>query len=203
MTLSVKLLLVDDEIELIQSGKKLLELAGYDVTTAQNGEQAIEKLKEHEFDLAILDLNLPGVSGHQVMEYINHAGLNTTVLVLSGETGFDAVSQAFLLGAFDFLQKPYEYDALINSVQNALNKQELEKSFLTLRNKLERSEKLHRFMVESSPDIIFIVDKQGNFVFANNRAEDILGYSKDELIGEHYSHVVEPSCLEQASHCFF
>ncbi len=202
MTSSDKLLLVDDEKELMESGKKLLELSGYDVTTAENGEQAIEQLKAHHFDLAILDLNMPGISGHGVMEFINKEGINTAVLVISGETGFDAVSQAFQLGAFDFLQKPYEYDALIKSVQNALNKQELEKSSLSLRKKLERSEKLHRFMVESSPDIIFIVDKQGHFVFANNRAEEILGYSKDELIGEHYSHVVEPSCLEQASHCF-
>lgn len=202
MTSSDKLLLVDDERELMESGKKLLELSGYDVATAENGERAIELLKTQHFDLAILDLNMPGISGHGVMEFINEEGINTAVLVISGETGFDAVSQEFQLGAFDFLQKPYEYDALINSVQNALNKQELEKRFLTLRKKLERSEKLHRFMVESSPDIIFIVDKKGHFVFANNRAEEILGYSKDELIGEHYSHVVEPSCLEQASHCF-
>ncbi len=67
---------------------------------------------------------------------------------------------------------------------------------------MERSEKLHRLMVESSPDIIFIVDEESRFVFANNRAEDLLGYSKNELIGEHYSHIVEPSSLEQASHCF-
>lgn len=202
MTLNVKILLVDDELELLESGKKLLELSGYSVTTAQSGEQAIAALKAQEFELAILDLNMPGVSGHDVMKFINEEGINTTTIVISGETGFDAVSQAFYLGAFDFLQKPYEFDALINTVQNALDKQELEKSFLSLRKKLERSEKLHRFMVESSPDIIFIVDKQGRFVFANNRAEELLGYSKDELIGEHYSHIVEPSCLEQASYCF-
>ncbi len=57
-------------------------------------------------------------------------------------------------------------------------------------------------MVESSPDIIFIVDKQGHFVFANKGAEEVLGYSKNELIGEHYSRIVEPSCLEQATYCF-
>lgn len=202
MTSSVKLLLVDDEIRLLESGRKLLERAGFDVSTAQNGEDAIASLQSSEFDLAILDLNMPGISGHEVMEYINEEGINTSVIVISGETGFEAVSRAFHLGAFDYLQKPYEYDALINTIQNALNKQELEKSFLILRKKLERSEKLHRFMVESSPDIIFIVDKNGRFVFVNNRAEDVLGYSKDELIGEHYSHIVEPASLEQASYCF-
>ena len=123
MTLSVKILLVDDEIGLLESGRKLLELSGYDVSTAQNGKQAIDALKAHEFDLAILDLNMPGVGGHEVMKFINEEEINTTVIVISGETGFDAVSQAFYLGAFDFLQKPYEYDALINTIQNALNKQ--------------------------------------------------------------------------------
>ncbi len=57
-------------------------------------------------------------------------------------------------------------------------------------------------MVESSPDIIFIVDKEGRFVFANKRAEEVLGYSRNELIGEYYSHIVEPAYLDQAAYCF-
>lgn len=202
MTSSVKILLVDDEELLLDSGRRLLEHAGYEVSTANNGEAAIASLQDSDFDLAILDLNMPGIGGHGVMEYINDEDINTSIIVISGETGFDAVSKAFHLGAFEYLQKPYEYDALLNTIQNALNKQALEKSFLVLRKKLERSEKLHRFMVESSPDIIFIVDKEGRFVFVNNRAEDVLGYSKDELIGKHYSHIVEPASLEQASYCF-
>ena len=128
MTSSVKLLLVDDEIRLLESGRKLLERAGFDVSTAQNGEDAIASLQSSEFDLAILDLNMPGISGHEVMEYINEEGINTSVIVISGETGFEAVSRAFHLGAFDYLQKPYEYDALINTIQNALNKRSWRKA---------------------------------------------------------------------------
>ncbi len=95
MTSNAKLLLVDDEIELLNSGKKLLENAGFTVVTAQSGEQAVAILKEDEFDLAILDLNMTGISGHGVMDFINNEGINILVIVLSGETGFDVVSKAF------------------------------------------------------------------------------------------------------------
>jgi PAS domain S-box-containing protein len=106
------------------------------------------------------------------------------------------------LALLTICKNPFVFDDLLTTIEKALSKHEIEQGFLSLRKKLERSERLHRFMVESSPDIIFIVDKEGRFVFANKRAEEVLGYSKNELIGEHYSHIVEPAYLDQAAYCF-
>lgn len=150
----------------------------------------------------MLDINLADSSGLEILAFINKHAIPSAVIVVSSSTEFEVVSKAFRFGAFDYLQKPFVFNDLLNTIEKALSKHEIEKGFLSLRKKLERSERLHRFMVESSPDIIFIVDRQGHFVFANKRAEEVLGYSKNELIGEHYSRIVEPSCLEQATYCF-
>lgn len=198
------ILLVDDEPNLLRSCEELLETAGFVVTTSNGGKDALSKLSSSAtaFDLMLLDLNMPQIDGLHVMREIKQKSIDICTVVLSGETSFEWVSAAFQLGAFEYICKPYNYDGLVNTINNALQKREMEKSFLKLRKQLERSERLHRFMIESSPDIIFIVDKPGNFVFVNDRTEDLLGYKKDELIGEHYSVVMDPQSIPKAELCF-
>lgn len=202
MALSHRILIVDDEPGMLESSRALLEAADYEVAVAAGGREAMEILENQEFDLVLLDMHMPEVDGHQVMEFINDRKISVAVVVLSGETDFDSVTRAFHLGAFDYIKKPFEFDELHHTLRNAIRKQELEKSLYSLRKQLERSERLHRFMIESSPDIIFIVDKNGKFAFVNGRAEDLLNYKKDELIGAHYSTIVDPEYVERASHCF-
>ena len=197
-----KILLVDDEPGMLESSRQLLETTGYEVDIAAGGREAIARLEAKAYDLILLDMNMPDVDGHQVMKFINDKGIKVAVVVLSGETDFDSVTRAFHLGAFDYIKKPFEFDELKHTLNNAIRKQELEKSLFSLRKQLERSERLHRFMIESSPDIIFIVDKNGNFAFVNDRAEDLLNYKKNELIGAHFSTIVDPEYVERASHCF-
>ncbi len=197
-----RILLVDDEPAMLASTRALLEAVNYEVVIAQGGKAAITMLEQEGFDLVLLDMNMPDVGGHQVMEFINDKLIKVAVVVLSGEVDFDSITRAFQLGAFDYIKKPYEFDELQHTLRNALRKQELEKSLFSLRKQLERSERLHRFMIESSPDIIFIVDKNGNFAFVNDRAEELLNYKKDELIGAHFATIVEPDYVERATHCF-
>jgi diguanylate cyclase (GGDEF)-like protein/PAS domain S-box-containing protein len=199
-----RILIVDDEPNLLHSCKALLQSAGFAVSTATSGAQALAMLSETPaaWDLMLLDLNMPDQDGLSVMYELNKRNVDISVVVLSGETAFHYVSKAFQNGAFDYISKPYEVEALVNTIQNALKKRELEKGFVALRRQLERSERLHRFMIESSPDIIFIVDKGGIFRFANDRAEDLLNYKKDELIGQHYSVIVDPEYLSKAAICF-
>jgi len=202
MAIEHKILLVDDERGMLDSNKALLEAAGYQVVPALGGKEALDRLEHDEFDLVLLDMNMPEVDGPQVMEFINEKNINVAIVVLSGETSFDQVTSAFQLGAFDYIKKPFEFDELQHTLRNAIRKSELEKSLFSLRKQLERSERLYRFMIESSPDIIFIVDKNSHFAYVNDRAEDLLNYKKDELIGTHYSTIIDPEYLERASHCF-
>jgi len=199
-----RILLVDDEPALLQSCKALLEATDFVVATAPSGDRALHMLEEapRDWDLMLLDLNMPGMDGLEVMHHLENRGIDISVVVLSGESAFHWVSKAFQGGAFDYVRKPFELDDLVNTIRNALKKRELERSFHILRKQLERSERLHRFMIESSPDIIFIVDRDGRFRFINDRAEDLLGYRKDELLGEHYSLIVDPLSLQRAANLF-
>ncbi|MAY03249.1 MAG: two-component system response regulator [Gammaproteobacteria bacterium] len=202
MSENTKILIVDEDPELLASLSQQLQENAYQVFTAGDTSQAKTVLLAEDPELLVLDLMLHEMEGQDLLAFIEQQELTTSVIVISEETGFDVVSSAFRSGVFDYLQKPFELDEFLATVRYAMSKREVEQDFLSLRKKLERSEKLHRFMVESSPDIIFIVDKGGHFVFVNKRAEEALGYSKNELLGEHYSFIVEPRCLEQAAYCF-
>jgi len=199
-----RILIVDDEPALLRSCRAVLESARFEVDTATSGAEALALIEQNpqHWDLLLLDLNMPGMDGLMLMQNLQNCGIDISVVVLSGETAFHWVSKAFQRGAFDFVRKPFEYDDLVNTIRNALKKRELERSFHLLRKQLERSERMHRFMIESSPDIIFIVDAEGRFRFINDRAEDLLGYRKDELLGEHFALIVDPESLTRATACF-
>ncbi|HTR01490.1 MAG TPA: EAL domain-containing protein [Candidatus Acidoferrum sp.] len=200
------ILLVDDEPLLLQSCKLLLEVAGFAVSTATTGREALALLTSDEpspsIDLMLLDLNMPDMGGLDVLRELRNRNLEICTVVLSAEVGFESVRQSFQLGAYDYVRKPYEFDELVNKLKSTLQKREMEVSFSHLRKQLERSERLHRFMIESSPDIIFIVDRDGNFRFVNDRVQDLLAYGKEELLGQHYSIIVAPESLDKAAVCF-
>jgi DNA-binding NtrC family response regulator len=101
-----KLLLVDSDPNLIDSGKQSLERHGYQVLLAKSGEAAISMLKERQINLMVLEINLQDVNGLEVLAFISKQEIPTSVIVVSSETDFDMVSKAFRFGAFDYLQKP-------------------------------------------------------------------------------------------------
>ena len=69
-------------------------------------------------------------------------------------------------------------------------------------NQLSDSERLHRYIVNTSPDIIYILDQDGHFTFINERIESLLGFSKEEIVGKHYSFLVHRDDMEQAKYVF-
>ena len=197
MTHKGNLLLVDDELILLSSMEELLSLHGYQITIAEGGEAALEILSTQEFDLVILDLNMPRVSGHDVLRHINQNNYNLTVIVVSGETSFEAVSEALKLGAYDYLRKPYAADGLLTTIKNAVSKTQLERQNKLIQKKLTDSEKLHRYIVEHSPDMIYMLDDNGCFTYLNDRTRVLLGYDKSRLLGTPISALVHEDDLEQ------
>ena len=184
------LLLVDDELNLLLSMEELLNLHGYNTTAAHGGVAALPLLDSQSFDLIILDLNMPGVSGHDVLRHIKENQYDVTVIVVSGETSFEAVSEALKLGAYDYLRKPYAPDGLLTTIRNAVSKSQLESQNKLIQNKLSDSERLHRYIVEHSPDMIYMLDEQGCFTYLNDRTTVLLGYDAENLIGTPISKLV-------------
>lgn len=197
-----RLLLVDDEPRLLQSLRDLLSNRGFILVTANNGTEALQKLSSEVFDVVILDLRMPDISGHEVMDYMNLHQIDANVIVTSGDVGIEAAIGALRRGAYDYLRKPYPREELIKAVQNALHQRQLEAENKQIAGKLESSERIYRYLVDSSPDIIFTLDHQGRLTFVNNRIHPLLGYSAEELIGKHYADMVHTRDLERANYVF-
>jgi diguanylate cyclase (GGDEF)-like protein/PAS domain S-box-containing protein len=196
------ILIVDDDPVVLKSLKDLLAIRGIVADTAIGGREAIVCLDQKEYDLVLLDLQMPYVNGHDVMRHIKQQNMNTSIIVVSGETSFEAARDACTQGAYDFLRKPYATDELIITVNNALNEKKLEKHNKLIQSQLRESERLHRYLVNTSPDIIYILDQDGHFTFINERVETLLGYDQKELVGKHYSILVHQKDIEVARYVF-
>ena len=197
-----RILLVDDEPRLLSSLYELLRDRDYHLFTAATGSEALAHLEKTRFDLVLLDLRLPDMSGHDIMDFINQKDFDADVIVMSGEVGIDAAIGALKRGAYDYLRKPYSREELLKTVGNALQQRRLAAANLQIASQLENSEKLYRYLVDSSPDIIYTLNHEGRFTFVNDRAYQLLGFSRDDLIGKHYSILVHEEDLERARYAF-
>ena len=199
-TNDARILLTDDDPRMLDSLKSLLQIHGYQIDTAEGGQQAKEQLKKYPYDLLLLDLRMPEVTGHDVMAWMNKEKVRTMTIVVSGETSLNDISTALRQGAYDYLKKPYVPEELMATVNNAIRKKRLEDSHRSMEEQLHRSEKLHRFIVNNSPDIIFMLDHKNRFSFLNSKIENVLGYEKDELMGVSINKLVEQDDLEKLNY---
>ncbi|MEX2333806.1 MAG: EAL domain-containing protein [Pseudohongiella sp.] len=197
-----RILVVDDDQRLAESLHSLLSMRGYVVEMVFGGQAAIRKLGATVYDVVLLDLVMPDVDGHQVLQHIHSAKLNTLAIVVSGESAIDHVSQALRQGAHDYIKKPYVADELLTTISNAIRKKRLEDSHGEMQKRLTRSERLHRFLVNNSPDIIFILDHNGCFSFINNKVESLLGYTRSDLLGKPVTAIVDAEDQEKARYFF-
>lgn len=197
-----RLLLVDDEPRLLQSLHDLLAGRDFELVTAACGQEAISQLSRLQFDVVLLDLRLPDISGHAVMDFIKSTSIETHVIILSGDVEIEAAIGALKRGAYDFLRKPYRHEELINTIDHALQERDLALANERMSAQIESSEKLYRYLVNSSPDIIYTLNQEGCFTFVNERVSQLLGYAKGDLVGQHYSFLVHEDDLERAHYVF-
>ncbi|WP_375540451.1 EAL domain-containing protein [Rugamonas apoptosis] len=197
-----RLLLVDDEPRLLSSLYELLRDRDYHLVTATCGSEALAQLNKLKFDLVLLDLRLPDMSGHEIMDFINAKGIDGDVIVMSGDVGIEAAIGALKRGAYDYLRKPCSREELLKTVENALQQRKLALDNARIASKLENSEKMYRYLVDSSPDIIYTLNHEGKFTFVNDRAQQLLGFTREELIGKHYSILVHDEDQERARYVF-
>jgi diguanylate cyclase (GGDEF)-like protein/PAS domain S-box-containing protein len=199
----IEILVIDDEPKVRDSLQDILRLSGYEVVTAGNVEAAIQFINERDIGLILLDLNMPIQDGHHLLEYIDRYQLDVQVLIISGEATFSQASRSLRFNFVqEFIKKPYAVEALLHSVEMAAEKIRLKEANIKIQAQLSKSEQLHRFFVDSSPDIIYMLNDKGEFVFLNNAIAKILGFEKQEVIGKHYSDLVYQPDMEKAKYAF-
>ncbi len=112
------ILVVDDEVSILQTLKKVLSLEGYSVDVAGGHAVAREKLDKFSYDLALFDVALPDGDGVALLEHVRAANIQLPVLMMSGHATVDAAVRATKLGATDFLEKPLSTDRLLLVIEN-------------------------------------------------------------------------------------
>lgn len=115
------ILIVDDEPQLLRALKASLPAAGYEVVTAQDGEEALEKIKHEIPDLIILDLVMPGISGLDVCKQVRTFSA-VPIIVLSAKGGDQSKVTILDAGADDYVTKPFSLDELLARIRVALRR---------------------------------------------------------------------------------
>jgi diguanylate cyclase (GGDEF)-like protein/PAS domain S-box-containing protein len=197
-----RVLLIEDEPRLLRSQEALLQNLGLVLTAAATGLEAIEHLRQSRFDLVILDLGLPDIGGQEIMDFMILHQMDAHIIVTSGAPEVESVIGALKRGAYDYLRKPYAREELLKTIDKALQHRRLQEENRQIAFKLESSEQVYRNLVDCSPDIIYTLDNFGCFTFVNNRARDLLGYSREYLLGKHYSELIDDEDMERAKYVF-
>ena len=144
---NIKLLIVDDEIRFLESIAQRLEMRGFDVAKAGRGAEALEICARERFDLALIDLKMPGIDGRQLLEILKREHAHLEVVILTGHGSMESAVECTKLGAFGYLPKPYELDELIEVLKDAYHER--------LRKKFEADEvkirKLQELALGASP----------------------------------------------------
>jgi DNA-binding response OmpR family regulator len=119
-----KILIIEDELLVLESITEILQLDGYECLEAINGEEGIQIANDDAPDLIICDIQMPGLSGHEVLQNLRANPRTSTIpfIFLSALNNKDALREGMILGADDYLTKPFQPEDLINSVKTRLEK---------------------------------------------------------------------------------
>lgn len=134
-----KLLVVDDEHLIRWSLEQNLKKQGYDVVTAGSGEDALRLVREEQPDLVLLDIQLPGMSGIEVLEKIKDHDDDIVVIMVTANSGLENAVNAMRLGAFDYISKPFNLDEIAIVVKKALETSDLRQEVVRLRTETKKN----------------------------------------------------------------
>ena len=189
---NVKVLIIDDEPMIRRTIADYLSDSGYIVYEAESGSQGLEKVREYNPGVVLLDIHMPGMNGIEVLVKIKTEFPDTAVIIVSGAGKMQDAIEGLRAGAWDFITKPIEDMAVIEySVKKCLERAELiirnreyEKNLETLVQKkteaLRESEEKYRALYNNSKDGYMILDPEGTFLNANPSTLEIFGCKDEE-----------------------
>ena len=125
--------IIDDEVQICESIKLILDYEGYGVDYVNTGEAGIERLRLKDYDVLIVDIQLPGINGFEVLQQVKEINPLLNILVISAFSNIENAVKATKLGAFDFIEKPIDRDKLLISVRNAYKQSSLLKENTEMR----------------------------------------------------------------------
>jgi|CXWL01.1.fsa_nt_gi two-component system response regulator PilR (NtrC family) len=146
-----KILIVDDEPGIREVLSIMLKRAGYAITVAADGAEAIAQVERELFDLVISDMKMPGPGGLDVLRAVKETSPDTVVLLITAFASAESAVEAMKLGAFDYLAKPFEVDEVLLIVRNALEKRRLANENTLLKREIEEKAPFSYLIGKSEP----------------------------------------------------
>lgn len=133
-----KILVIDDERAIRNTLKDILEYEKYQVELAANSNQALEMVKNNEFDIILCDIKMPEMDGLELLPHLLKVQPDTPIVMISGHGNIDTAVEAIKKGAYDFIEKPLDLNRLLITIRNAMDKSTLVLETKTLRKKVEQ-----------------------------------------------------------------
>ncbi len=183
-----RVLVVDDEKRIRDACFRMLSEEGFEVEQAENGEECLKKIQDAHFDIVLLDLMMPGVSGMDALAEVKSLHPDTVVIVITGYATIEHSIEAMKKGAFDFLPKPFSPQDLRMVVSKAIE-------FLRTLQDIATEKSRMRVMINSLGDGVLITDNQKNVALANPAFLKMIICTATDVIGRPVSDIIEDPTL--------
>ncbi len=135
------ILIVDDEPTARENLERLLRTNGYETVVAADGQEALQRLSEQEFEVVLLDIRMPGLSGMDVLRRVDTDHSDTSVIMITAVAEVDAAVEAMKLGAYDWVTKPFNLDDILFRIEKARERRYLALQVRDYQNNLEEKVK--------------------------------------------------------------
>lgn len=181
-----KLMLVDDEVIITNQLEEFLNAMGYEVVAvASSGEEALQLAKSHRPELVLMDIMMPGkdrIDGITAAGQIREE-YDIPVIFITAYGGEQIIDRAKNVDPYGFIVKPFQEHELKATIEFALYRLKLERQ-------LRESEQKYRFVIDTAAEAILTIDSRSNIAFCNHAAEELYGYSNEEIAGKRFSFIV-------------
>jgi len=177
MTEKPCILIVDDDAGLRNTLSDLLKAKNYFPVTAATGKHALDMAEKHMPDVALIDLKLEDMSGLDIIRKIKGCHPGTECIIFTAYASKESAIHAVNLGAYSYVQKPYDMDQLLLVIQKAIDK-------LKRKKKLRESEEKYRSILETTSEGYWLLNSENRILEVNKSFCNILGYNRDEMLGK-------------------
>lgn len=159
----IKLLLVEDEDDFRDTAAKWMLRQGHEVEQAANGQEALRQCDARYFDVAVVDLNMPGISGIELLQQMKERNLDTEVIILTGQATVETAVSAMKFGACDYLTKPFPLSELDRRIRSAAQNSRMRRENERLKSLLERQRPAVTIVGQSAPmqEVFRLIERVG------------------------------------------
>jgi two-component system phosphate regulon sensor histidine kinase PhoR len=185
-----RILVIDDEKVIREGCRDVLSLEGFEVVLAENGEQGLKMIEKAHFDVVLLDLMMPGISGFDVLSHIKTLHPDTSIIVITGYATVEHSIEAMKNGAFDFIPKPFSPDQLRVVVFKAIEHTSALKDISNEKSRI-------RVLINLIANGVMVTDAEKKLVLANPAFMKIMGFKGDDITGRPFTELVQQEQLQQ------